>query len=344
MMTVVRSNQWTSAQRTIRRGLKSEICHSARENCMNPINRILVVVDPSVVGRQAAVDKAGLLARRLDASVELLICDIESALDDEVVTLHAHKTPPSNTQLLDLLDALAAPMRGEGIAVTVRSIYGKSLHDSLLDYIRGSNADLVVKDTHHHTFAKRTFLRNTDWHLMRGCRVPLLLTKKKAWGQPPVIMAAVDPIHANERVAALDRDILQWAASLEERLTGELHVIHTFVPTAFAAAVVAGRQHMTLEYSEALQVENSYRFRQIEHLVSAYGVTQERLHIEMGTPKDCFPQTLTTYRADVMVMGASSHGSWRRMVVGSTAETLLESMPCDVLIVRPLDDAQAVPC
>jgi universal stress protein E len=313
-------------------------------NFMNPIRHILVVVDPSEAGRQATVDKAALLARCLNASVELLICDIESALDDEVLALHAHKTPPSNTQILDLLDALSAPMRSQGIAVTVRAIYGKSLHDSLLDYIRGSNADLVVKDTHHHSFAKRTFLRNTDWHLMRSCPVPLLLTKKKAWSQPTVIMAAVDPIHADERVAALDRDILQWAASLAGRLTGELHVIHTFVPTAFATAVVAGRQRMTPEYSEALQVENSYRFRQIERLVSAYGVTQEHLHVEMGTPEDCLSQTLTEYCTDVLVMGTSSHGRWHRIVVGSTAAALLESMPCDILIVGPFDDARAIPC
>jgi universal stress protein E len=180
---------------------------------MNRISHILVVVDPSAVGRQAAVDKGAHLAKCLDASVELLICDIESARHADVARLYAYKPPPSNTQLLDLLDALAAPMRARGIDVIVRTIYGKSLHDSLLDYIRGSNADLVVKDTHHHSLAKRTLLRNTDWHLARACPVPLLLTKKKAWGQPPVIMAAVDPNQANERAAALDLDILSGAAA-----------------------------------------------------------------------------------------------------------------------------------
>jgi universal stress protein E len=310
---------------------------------MNQIRHILVVVDPSVGGRQAAVDKAALLARRLDASVELLICDIESALDDEVLTLHAHKTPPSNTQLFDLLDALATPLRSQGIDVAVRIIYGKSLHDSLLDYVRGSNADLLVKDTHHHSLAKRTFLRNTDWYLTRGCPVPLLLTKAKAWGQLPVFVAAVDPIHANERVAALDRDILSWAASIAGRLAGELHVVHTFVPTAFAAAVAAGGRGMTPEYSESLQVEKSYRYCQIERLVSAYGVTRGHLHVEMGTPEDCLMQTAKEYATDVMVIGASLHGRWHRMLVGSTAATVVESMPCDVLIVRPVDDAQAIP-
>jgi universal stress protein E len=311
--------------------------------CMNQIKRILVVVDPTASGPQAAVNKAGLLAQSLGAAVELLICDTESAFDDDVISLRNLKTPASNTQLLDLLDTLAAPMRERETEVTIRLIYGKSLHDSLLDYLRGSNANLVVKDTHHHSLAKRTLLRNTDWYLARGCPVPLLLTKRKTWGRPPVIMAAVDPNQANERAAALDRDILSGAASLAGLLCADLHVIHSFIPAAFAAVVAAGGQAMTSEYTKSVEVENSFRYFQIEHLVRTFGVTQAHLHVEMGTPEHCLMDTVTKYRTDVMVMGASSHGRWHRMVVGSTAATVIESLPCDFLIVRPSDDAQTIP-
>jgi universal stress protein E len=215
---------------------------------MNRINHILVVVDRTASSSQSAVDKAGLLAQCLDATVELLICDVESALDDDILSLRAHKTPASNTQLLDLLNILATPMRTRNTEVTVRLIYGKSLHDSLLDYLKASNADLVVKDTHHHSLAKRTLLRNTDWQLARGCPVPLLLTKRKSWGQPPVIMAAVDPNQANERAAALDRDILSGAASLAGRLSG-VSALHAYLisrPTlssAIAPSASAKRRH-----------------------------------------------------------------------------------------------------
>jgi universal stress protein E len=310
---------------------------------MNQINHILVVVDPSVNGRQSAVDKATILARHLGASVELLICDIASAIEDRVIPLHAHEAPPSNTKLLGILDELATPARAAGVDVKTHLIYGNSLHDSLLDYIRGSNADLVVKDTHHHTFAKRTFLRNTDWYLARGCAVPLLLTKKQAWRQPPIIMAAVDPTHVNERAAALDRHILYCAASIAGRLRADLHVIHTFVPTAFANAVAAGQVRMSPEYCEALQVESTYRCSEIERLVSPYGVTRKRLHVEMGTPQSGLMNTVTQHRTDMMVMGASSHGRWHRTVAGSTAATVLESLPCDFLIVHPSDEMQGVP-
>jgi nucleotide-binding universal stress UspA family protein len=53
---------------------------------------------------------------------------------------------------------------------------------------------------------------------------------------------------------------------------------------------------------------------------------------------------VTQYCTDVLVMGTSSHGRWHRMIVGSTVAALLESMPCDILIVGPFDDAQAIRC
>lgn len=306
---------------------------------VNRISHILVIVDPSAAGRQAAVDKAALLARSLNATVELLICDIASALYDHPATRHPHTAPPSNIQTLDLLETLAAPLRAQGTEVALRIIYGKSLPDSLIDYLPDSKADLVIKDTHHHSFARRTFLRNTDWHLSRSCTVPLLLTKAKPWSPLPIVMAAVDPNHAIPQVAALDSEILSNAAILAGRLKGDLHVIHTFVPTAFAAVIAAGGRGTTPECSDALRAENSYRYSQIEQFVRAYAVAPEHLHVEMGTPVICLSHLVAKSCADVVVIGASSHGRWHRMIMGSTTAAILESLPCDILIVRAADKA-----
>jgi universal stress protein E len=299
---------------------------------MNAFSHILVIVDPSAGQRRTAVDKAAILARQTGASVELLICDVESARADAVFTRQAQTSYPSNTQLLDLLDALATPLKEQGIQVGVQLIYGKSLHQSLLDFIRGSNADLVVKDTHHHSLARRTFLVHTDWYLAHGCPVPLMLTKKKQWGQTPIVIAAIDPE---------DDGILKCAASMAGQLSGDLHVIHTFVPTAFANAIMAGRLSMDREYSDAMQVENTYRCCLIERMVSLHGVKPAHLHVEMGTPKDGLVYRVTQHQGDILAIGASSHGRWHRALVGSKASTILESMPCDILIVnRRLPDQE----
>jgi universal stress protein E len=329
---------------------------------MSRIAHILVVVDPSPAGRQSAVFKATQLARCMGASMEMLICDAPAAPAQNLVAVHASTTPGSDAGLLDLLEACAAPARAQGLDVTCRLIHGKSLHDPLLDFIRASNADLVVKDTlsrslaarasnadlvvkdtRPRSLAARTLERNTDWHLARACPVPLLLTKNRAWSQPPSVMAAVDPDHSNEWAAALDRHILYCAASLAGCFRGDLHVIHTFIPAAFARLVAIGETNVTGEYAQTLQLENSYKYSRIERLTSAYGVTRDRLHLEMGTPGDCSLRAVQQHRIDVMAMGASSRGRWHRVGAGSTASTLLESLPCDVLIVNPCDQTQAVP-
>jgi universal stress protein E len=316
----------------------------SKEDSVSQIARILVVFDPSATRSQSAVDKATDLARSMGASIEMLIYDVASTRHDIAIPSHVRAAGPSNAKQLNLLEAYAAPARAAGLDVTLRLVHGKrALPDALLDYIRDSNADLVVKDTRHHSLAKQPLLTNTDWHLSRGCPVPLLLTKNRVWNRPPVIMAAVDPDHEDQSAVALGRDILRCAASLAGRLSGELHVIHSFIPAAFAKVVAAGQTKPSAEYSDTLHLENSYKSWQMEQLVAAYGVTRDHIHIEMGAPKDCALRAARQYHIDVMVMGASSHGRWQRMIVGRTGSTLLESMPCDVLIVNPCDPTQAIP-
>ena len=306
---------------------------------MNRINHILVVVDPAAKGRQAAVDKAAHLACCNSASVELLMCDVASALSDQR-TPASSRPHPDNTELLNLLDGLARPLRAQGTKVTVRIIYGMSLPDTILDYLPGSNADLVIKNAHLQSSARRTFARNTDWHLMRGCSMPLLLTKTKAWGKPPVVVTAVEL--NDEMAAASNHHILDFAASFAGGLKGDLHIAHTYIPMAFAAIVGAAQQSAPHAYSEALQVENAFRYGQIESLAGAYDVSPPHLHVEVGTPNDCLKQIVKQTDADVMVM-ATLPRSWHRMFIGSAAATLLESLDCDILIVGASDFTQPPP-
>jgi universal stress protein E len=301
------------------------------ETEMNRIGHIIVIVDPSAGVSQAAVDKASVLARGLDASIELLICDIETAHDDDLIRVQPHRPPPTSTDSSNLLDQLAAPLRAAGIKVHARTIYGQSLHDSLLAYLSKSRADLVVKDTHHHSLVRRTLLRNTDWYLAHRCPMPVLFTKTKEWAPLPIIMAALGPKSPSASATELDHQILNCAASLAGSLKSDLQVIHTYVPLALARARSSGS-----ELATDLEVEHAYERGQIEGSASAFGVTAARLHIEMGTPERCLPDMVMEYHADVIVMGASLHGRWHRMIVGSTASSVLESSPCDVLIVTPL--------
>jgi universal stress protein E len=164
--------------------------------------------------------------------------------------------------------------------------------------------------------------------------VPVLLTKQNEWGKPLVVMAAFD-LYSKDVTATLYRQILNCAASLAGQMAGDLQVIHSYIPVALQAAVAGDKPGLTRESMEAVQAEDSFRCGQIEKIANEYGVNSGRVHIEMGKPEDRLAGFAGKYHTDVMVMGASSHGGWHRILVGSTASTLLESLPCDMLVVRP---------
>jgi universal stress protein E len=302
---------------------------------MDQITDILVIVDP-LVRDQPAVEKAAALARWLGASIELLICDSRRPREAH---LEGELPPLSNA----LLEQLAEPLRDDGLDVTTHLISGDPLHQAVNAWMRNSPADVVVKDTHHHSFAERAFGINTDWHLIRTCPVPLLLTKPKSWASPPVLMAAVDPGHVHRVPAELDRRILDVAASMAKRLNAKMHAIHSYLPATIATAAVGGMASMTSLSSEALAAEQEFRYSQIKQLTDQYGIVDGNLHVDAGMAAEYIPRMAAGWHADIIVMGAIARSGLKRALMGSTAEQVLETLPCDVLVVKPTDFAQNLP-
>ncbi|HJY38659.1 MAG TPA: universal stress protein [Steroidobacteraceae bacterium] len=311
---------------------------------MNPIKNILVIVDPTAE-RHPGVAKAALLARQFAARLELFICDTRAAREMRWAA-HAAKRAeqPFVMNLKAFLEDLAQPMRERGVDITTEVECADPLHVALIDRARRTTADLIVKDTHHHSIAQRTFLTNTDWELIRACPVPLLLTKAHIWASAARVCAAVDPGHANDKPAALDNRVADHAALLAKKLNGELHLLHVYLPAAIVASAAAGSPPMAMTVSaEDLAREAQQKRALLQDLVAEYRVAPGNVHLEVGGPAAVIPRVLRELRADIVVMGAISRSGLKRIFIGSTAEDVLEQLPCDALIVKPPDFVSTLP-
>ncbi|HEY0682833.1 MAG TPA: universal stress protein [Steroidobacter sp.] len=303
---------------------------------MGYIKQILVIVDPTA-SEHPSVTKAALLAEKFDARLELFVCDTKAAREIRLLShVRAHPAAPLHVNIKGMLESLAMPLRARGIDVTTECVCADPLHVGLIDRTRHTSADLVVKDTHHHSLAQRTFLTNTDWLLIRGCPAPLLLTKGRPWAATPRIVAAVDPGHVNDKPEILDHWIVEHASLLAQRLHGELHVTHVYLPLAIVgAATISGPSMAAALTPDDLTREEQSRRKQITTLVSEYNVPPENIHLELGGPAQVLPIAAERVHADVMTMGAIARSGLKRIFVGSTAEDVLERLPCDALIVKP---------
>lgn len=302
---------------------------------MSSIRNILVIVDPTAK-HQPAVTKAALLAERFAARLDLFICDTKAARNIRMAEqLRLSKKAPFEDSLPQWLESIAAPLRQRGIEVTTDLQVADPLHTALLERVKHTCAELVVKDTHHHSVAQRTFLTHTDWELIRGCPVPLLLVKPTPWSAAHRIGAAIDPGHLDDKPRLLDRCILEEAARFTRALHGELHAIHAYVPAAMLAAATVAVPPLILDIpEETLAAERKEKLKEIEALTSDYRLSAANIHLETGGVSEALCRLAREHEIDIMAMGAVSRRALKRILIGSTAEMILEQLPCDLLVVK----------
>lgn len=311
---------------------------------MAAIHSILVIVDPTAESHPC-MEKAARLALQCGARVELFACETtESRMTRYVAHVARGARAPFIVSVEALLEPHANMLRARGLDVCTSTAFGDPLHAELLERVQRTCADLVVKDTHHHSLARRTFITNTDWQLIRGCPVPLLLTKPSGWHDAPLILAAVDPEHVNDKPAVLDHRILDWSQLLSSRLGGSLHLLHAYMPVMLAADASNGLPGMA--GSLTVEMLNELRVSQqalVDALAAPYGIHASHTHLQLGAPSHALPRLAGQMQADVLVMGAISRSGLSKVFIGSTAEKVLEQLPCDVLIVKPPDFASTLP-
>jgi universal stress protein E len=307
--------------------------------------RILVVVDPTAE-RQPAVERAAWLARSMECGLELFICHYDQYLSGE----RFFDSPGLQKARRDAIDAmlerlgtLAEPLAADGLDVITDAVWDTPLDEGIVRKALSSTPTLLLKDTHYHHALKRSLFSNTDWNLIRNCPTPLWLVKPQSPDQGFPIIAAVDPLHEHDKPTTLDHAIMHHAANLATRCKSELHVFHSFDPApaiAGAATSIATPISMPADTitEEALKVHREA----LDDLAITYALPPQRVHLERGPARDLLPELAAQQHAGLVVMGAVARGTLRRFFIGSTAEQVLDRLPCDVLIIKPDEFASPV--
>jgi universal stress protein E len=307
---------------------------------MKRLERILAVLDPTM-DAQPALAKAARLADGSGASLELFVCDFEPALADPRF-FKSDRLRVLREEFLagrrQMLDRHAVELRSRGLTVTTEVRWDTPVHRGIVARVRESAPDLVVKDTHYHSVIRRTLLTNTDWQLIRDCPAPLLLVKASEWRRPVRILAAIDPGHEDDEPAALDHAILEYGSALAARLDGELHVAHAFFPAELIAStstMIAAPAIDGGTIAEFLDQERARVREMLYALAGRHGIALEHVHFKQGSAVEVLCDAAGELPADVVVLGAIACGRMREMLVGGTAERVLDRIACDVLVIKP---------
>ena len=305
---------------------------------MHTISKILSVVDPTTVD-QPALQRASWLAESTGAEIELLVCYYNEYLSGDRL-FDSPSLEKARKEVIDSqvkhLEAIAEPLRQAGVVIKTTAIWDHPLYEGVVRHAVNSGADIVFKDTHHHSVMDRALLTNTDWNLIRTCPIPLWLVKPTAVQETPVFVAAIDPMNQHDKPAALDDEILHLSKMLGDKLGGEVHAFHSYDPRiAVATATANAYIPVSLPFDEIEKQMHEDHQKRFGEITSFHGLADDRAHLVAGLTHEELPEIARTLKADVVVMGAVARNRWKRLFIGATAERTLEHLPCDLLIVKP---------
>jgi universal stress protein E len=313
---------------------------------MQPIRRILVAIKDPAARALPAVNKAAQIAKGLKAQLTLFH-DIATplyaeALQGRDVDLKSWQREVQ-TSRREQLEKVAAHVRKHGIDVDVAADWDFPPYEAIIRKARRIAADLLVVENHHGTgrHPARWLLAYTDWELLRLCPIPVLLVKNRRLYHRPRVLAAIDPSHTHAKPSNLDRQILRGGAQLVHALRGELHALHV-VPPALPI-VPAMPDGPLLDIGAERDALESRARDNLAHAVDGFDVKRSHCHLVEGRPNEVIPRTAKRERCSIVAMGVVSRSGLKRFFIGNTAESVMDAVTADILVVKPPDFESRVP-
>lgn len=305
------------------------------------LNKLLLELDPRK-DNDAAVARARFLAERFDARIDVLVNEPSSTVPTAVIAEPA-MVATAQEQYRDEIDkwierqvAALDDTRVETCRVTRADTQPR--YEAILEQAEASNADLIVRISGEHGRLKRLLLGATDWDLIRNAKQPL-------WLVPPDcadisganVMAAVDPAHAADEQMKLDKRILGFARDLGAALDGALHVYHTYsvnpVVIPGPTGVVFTRPRIQADVGLVEQIEAAHK-RSVDELINGYDLDNDNVHVLEGDPAAEIDEVIDENGIQVVVAGSISRSWLDRLLIGSTTESLLDAISCDLVLLQ----------
>ena len=301
----------------------------------NQRGSIMVAVQALDRSSKALLRKAATLAKARGCDIELIhviALPYAPAVSRRANLRQAAQEIVEDCKQRLLKLASSAELNGVPTDVTVTWDYPAA--DGLVRQVLKRRPQLLLAQSHRHARLARPFLSNTDWELIRKCPCPVWLSKSTRNFDGPVI-AALDPLHAHAKPSALDDVILQHALHIAQDRPARVLAFHSYTlpaPPIVAGAVEAywiGMSEQEIERYEAKL------HQELDRLSGRYRIPAKNRLLLTGDPAFALPRLVRKHRASVVVMGAVSRSALTRLFIGHTAERVIDSLNCDVLVVKP---------
>ncbi|QOP42995.1 universal stress protein, UspA [Sulfurimonas sediminis] len=297
-----------------------------------------------------------------------ILCMIENAQESQNILQRASKLAQDNQANLTVASVLPNAQSGFPFAkkekqkeleemtrafsdqcnIAIKIFFGTPYYEIIYNVLQ-NNYDLVIKMPEDASWMHRLFGSN-DMHLLQKCPCPVWFIKKESSPSFNNILAAVD-VGTNSETKEnadvqekLNHQILQMASSLAVSELAQLHILHVWdAPEAalMQGAFVNMPDSEVIAYVEEMQNTHHAKLKALLHDAAQKQVgdmlefLQPNIHLVRGQANKIIPRFVQKLQIDLIVMGTVARTGLAGVIMGNTAEDILNQIDCSVLAVKP---------
>ena len=311
---------------------------------MDVFKKILYVCESSVA-QDASILRAVSLAENNQA--ELSVIDVVPVVPAGI-GLHRGGATSSEAQSAlvndrrQKIEALIEP-HANRLKIRTDVLVGRTFLEAIRVVLRNDH-DLLIKPAENPSFIERMF-GSDDMQLLRNCPCPVWLTRAQEKSKYEHILAAVDFDLDRTDTAEqnLNRQILGLAGSVAFSEFAALHVVHVWDAPAESMVRLWANNPETAsrDYAESVRSSHTAAYNRLQQELksrigkAASDYLSPEFHLRRGVAASVIPEVAGQLQTDLVVMGTVARTGIAGLLIGNTAEAVLEQLQCAVLAVQP---------
>jgi universal stress protein E len=277
----------------------------------------------------AAIRRVTDLARRNDAKLTLLGTVAESPRRHRLLHSAEFDAAIESVERLHMRERLERWSEAtEGVDTDIDVRTGNAAL-TVIGRVLAGHHDLVVVTSDEDNEDRATIKR-----LLRKCPCPVWVIRPTR-ARTQRVLVAVNP---EPDELDLNLSLLDVAAGMTELHGGELHIGTAWElygeSTMRSSAFTSAPNELIDAYLEAEQEDRARAIQELIDLSTASDAPWQ-IHLAKGPPGEVVPQLVQHHRINLLVMGTVARCGISGLVMGNTAEQVLDHVRCSVIAVKP---------
>lgn len=226
----------------------------------------------------------------------------------------------------EALEGCVAEAENSGVPAELSVTEGRIWVDTIQLAMR-ERAELVIIGKRNEPAEDGRRLGSVAVKLLRKCPTPVWVVRPEHDLVHRLVLAATD-------LTPVGDEAVRCAAYVAQRHACDLHVVHAWQMPMALQLESARMSDEALD--EAIEgIRKGCQDHIIKSLAPYEGEREPIIHVSKGSPAQTLREAVSHLDPDLLVMGTVSRTGVAGLLLGSTAERMLDQVDCSILTVKP---------